>query len=577
MISDLRNLPRLAVLAFLLLASPAHALWEQNGVAVCSMTGDQTRPVVVVDGQSGAYIVWEDARTLPPQVYAQHLDALGNPLWQAGGILVSSGFYSQTAPVAVHDGVGGVIIAWILELVPGARTAQGQRLNSSGSPLWAAGGIPVTPGAAFPVQLAIISDNRLGITSTPGAILAWTDIRSGSTTDIYAQAIDANGVARWGSNGVTVCTAPLAQADLVMVTDGSAPTLSSPRGAILAWRDERVSETNPDIYAQRLNSAGVPQWTADGLPVCTDGSRVLEPVIVPAGSGTAIVSWPDGRTGRTYDLYAQRVGSAGSWVADGLPVAPPNEGQTSPAAIADGAGGILVTWSGIAGLNRNIYAQRLNGTGSPYWPAAGVTVTAAVGLQNKPVIVTDRASGAVIAWIDSRTGLEIDLYAQHVNAAGAALWNPDGVPLCTATGDQTELAAAPDTTGGAIVAWTDTRSGGTDIYAQRVTGWGGVVAVESDLASSPSLRLGAPFPNPARGGVTFRLDLPSAREVTAEMFDVSGKRVRTLLAQQRLSAGGQALTWDGEDDGRVRVPPGVYWLSVRAGADEGRRRAVILH
>ncbi len=120
-----------------------------------------------------------------------------------------------------------------------------------------------------------------------------------------------------------------------------------------------------------------------------------------------------------------------------------------------------------------------------------------------------------------------------------------------------------------------TRNGGADIYAQRVTGWGGVVAVEPAFAGG-SLNLRAPFPNPTRAGLTFHFDLSSSREVTAAVFDVSGKRVRGLLERQSLPAGAQTLAWDGEDDAHLRVPPGIYWISLRAGADEGRRRAVIL-
>jgi hypothetical protein len=183
---------------------------------VCTAAGHQTRSVTVPDGQGGAFIVWEDARSGTPQIYAQRIDAAGIKQWSTQGVLVSSGSYSQSKPVAVGDGVGGVIVAWILELVPGARTAQGQRLNSSGVAQWGLGGIPLTPGAALPDQLAIISDGRAPVVQSPGVILAWTDLRPGLTTDIYAQAIDQAGAARWGVNGVLVCNAAGNQKSLAM-------------------------------------------------------------------------------------------------------------------------------------------------------------------------------------------------------------------------------------------------------------------------------------------------------------------------------------------------------------------------
>ncbi|MEO6461907.1 MAG: FlgD immunoglobulin-like domain containing protein [Candidatus Eisenbacteria bacterium] len=564
----------LGLLSPFVLEHPAFAAWQPNGVAVCNVAGGQITPLVVSDAQGGAYVVWEDARTLPAQIYAQHLNAVGDPLWAVGGIMVSSGTYSQTKPVAVGDGAGGVIVSWILEIVPGAREARGQRLNAAGMTLWAGGGIPFSPGPAFPVQLAIISDGRQATLQTPGVILAWTDIRNGSTTDIYAQAIDNAGVPRWN---VAVCTAVDQQSELVMVTDGSGSTFASPRGAILAWRDGRVAGDDVDLYAQRLNSAGVPQWAADGVAVDAGGSGVQEPVIVGAGATNAIIAWPGVGPSRSYALWAQRVGDSGSWPGTGVLVAPPNGHQTGPSAIADGSGGILVSWSAFgAGLDRDLFAQRLNSTGAPVWAASGVSVSNVPGSQSLPIVVHARDQGAVIAWQDRRSLTDSDIYAQQMSSAGVALWNPGGVPLCVVPGNQYDVAAAPDTTGGAIVAWTDERSGsGTDIYAQRVTGWGGVVAVEP-AGGSAGLELRAPFPNPTRTGVTFRYDLPEAREVTAVIFDVNGRRVRTLLAQQPLPAGAQTLAWNGEDDAQARVAPGVYWLSLRAGAEEGRRRAVLL-
>jgi len=64
-------------------------------------------------------------------------------------------------------------------------------------------------------------------------------------------------------------------------------------------------------------------------------------------------------------------------------------------------------------------------------------------------------------------------------SAVLAVWPADGRGLCLATGDQQWPQAAPDGTGGAIVVWTDYRSGSDgDVYAQRVQG-------DGDLAPGP--------------------------------------------------------------------------------------------
>jgi hypothetical protein len=554
-------------------ASPGLA-WQPDGVPVCTAAGAQTRPVVIPDGTGGAFVVWQDERSGTPQVYAQRLDADGNTLWASQGVLVSSGFYPQKKPVAVGDGVGGLFVAWVLELVPEARAAYGQRLSSAGVPWWSQGGIPLSPASAFPDELAMISDNRLTITESPGVILAWVDIRSGNSTDIYAQAISSSGAPRWGTDGVLVCNAPGKQLDLVMVTDGTAITAATPRGAILAWVDERAGSSGSAIYAQRLNTGGIPQWTANGVAVTSHAASVQAPVLAHVGPATAIVAWPDGRANRVYSMYAQQVGNAGSWNADGVPLVPQGSLHSSPAAIPDGAGGVIVTWSAPGPtLARDIIAQRLDGTGTPVWPENGVVVCDAPGSQQDPVIVRAATGEAVIAWLDPRDG-ENDVYAQKLGATGARLWSPGGIPLCRAPGFQFELSAAGEPGGGAIIAWSDYRSGVADIYAQRVSGEGGVVDVAS--LTPASLRLSGPHPNPGRGALSFRLELAEPAEVSAVVMDVAGRRVRSMMTRRPLLAGSRDLRWDGADDAGLRAAPGIYWLHVDAGDRAVSRRAVLV-
>jgi hypothetical protein len=89
--------------------------------------------------------------------------------------------------------------------------------------------------------------------------------------------------------------------------------------------------------------------------------------------------------------------------------------------------------------------------------------------QMYPVITLDGAGGAIVTWIDYRAG--IDIYAQRVDASGGVRWTANGVPLCTAGGNQTSPVIAPDGVGGAIVTWSDYRAG-TDIYTQSVNARG---------------------------------------------------------------------------------------------------------
>jgi hypothetical protein len=89
---------------------------------------------------------------------------------------------------------------------------------------------------------------------------------------------------------------------------------------------------------------------------------------------------------------------------------------------------------------------------------------------------TDGAGGLIAAWSDSRSG-HLEIYAQHVGSDGTIMsgWPADGLALCTAGGNDYisyHGGVATVALGGAYVAWTDSRTGAAGQYAQRVHGDG---------------------------------------------------------------------------------------------------------
>ena len=89
--------------------------WPENGFALCSAPGVQSRPAIAADGSGGAIACWEDARRGEADVYAQRIvegrDA-PQPAWLADGLPVCVAPGDQRAPRLVPDGAAGAIIAW---------------------------------------------------------------------------------------------------------------------------------------------------------------------------------------------------------------------------------------------------------------------------------------------------------------------------------------------------------------------------------------------------------------------------------------------------------------------------------
>ena len=107
------------------------------------------------------------------------------------------------------------------------------------------------------------------------------------------------------------------------------------------------------------------------------------------------------------------------------------------------------------------------------WIEYGNPLCVAPNNQYNASMITDDVGGAVIAWTDYRTGTS-NIYAQRVNAQGDTLWPADGIGLCDTADNKNYALMVRDGTGGAIIIWTDQRDPLTehDIYAQRIDGAG---------------------------------------------------------------------------------------------------------
>lgn len=95
-------------------------------------------------------------------------------------------------------------------------------------------------------------------------------------------------------------------------------------------------------------------------------------------------------------------------------------------------------------------------------------------------------------------------------------------------------------------------------------------------AARPSVfRAVPPWPNPARGAASLAVELPDERELSVQIFDVAGHRVREL-ASGRFGAGRQAFRWDGRDDSGRPVAAGLFFVHVDAGREHGVSKLVLL-
>ncbi|RMD98046.1 MAG: T9SS C-terminal target domain-containing protein, partial [Calditrichaeota bacterium] len=77
-------------------------------------------------------------------------------------------------------------------------------------------------------------------------------------------------------------------------------------------------------------------------------------------------------------------------------------------------------------------------------------------------------------------------------------------------------------------------------------------------------------------GTTIRYRLATPGEVELAIYDVLGRRVRTL-AQGKQEAGTHTAHWDGRDEQGQVVGTGIYLYRLQAGKRVQVRRMVVIH
>lgn len=503
------------------------------------------------------------------------------------------------------DGAGGVFMVW-RDYRKGTNRSDiyAQRLDSLGYPQWQKNGVGVCTLAADQSTPAIISDDRGGV------LIAWSDWRSGIERDLYAQRLDGNGNIMWQANGAPITTENAREHSQKIVKDGqggliavwekqvgnrwdiwaqridssgqavwvdggiSACTDNSNRinhkaqrdgkgGVIIAWQDERSGTY--DIYAQRFDPNGQRLWGDNAKPVCVAPGVQTTPKIDPEKQqGGVYIAWIDGRNGSDYDIYAQRLDSTGStlWGPTGLAVCATTGNQSAMDILSNNkVDGVIVTWKDKRSGNFDIYTQKLESNGFPSWAMNGIKVCDAAGDQLNPNIVSDKDSGAIITWQDER-GADFDIYAQRVDKNGVIAWATNGEVVCNAIGDQEAPKNIPDNKGGTIIAWKDERTSNfDDIYAHHLFASGSPNSVY-DIKKITNLSVS---PNPFTDKINLSVTLLSKETLKIELVDISGAVVQNFgKSNKTYTKGAHEIKLDIHEQ---LLASGTYFLRLSTGSE----------
>ena len=400
----------------------------------------------------------------------------------------------QKYPQIVKDGHGGAIIVWS-DSRGANEDIYAQDVSSSGDIQWAYNGVPVcvNPGRQYNFDVASYAGG--------GAIVAWINQ---DDEHVYAQFLSRFGNLNWRPSGIRTEWADTKPS--VMETDEldnimiafidyrggnrilfvykleSDDSIAWHKDKYLGWngtysfkmveaggRDGVVLFSKSiDVHAVKVSEHGV--WLWGGRPININYRIHGDQINVDGiynGHGKILVVWQDGRSGN-WDIY-------GAWVAsddgsvyppNGMPICTAPDSQITPKIISDGSRGAIVVWMDRRSGNWDIYAQRITPTPSgldTLWALNGITITNKPQDEKQFNVISDNSGGAIIVWKDIFEG---NIYAQRISG-GVRLWRAGGVPI-TLSEHASFPSIVEDDSCGAIIAWQDTRDGDADIYAQRV-------------------------------------------------------------------------------------------------------------
>ncbi len=445
-------------------------LWDANDVQVNSNTagGLADAPSVAVDANGDAYVVWGDSRNTGNHVFGQKLNANGVRQWNINDVGIDTGpavGYIANPDIAI---IGSQLyVAWDDSRNSGTTNTDiyAQRLvPSTGAPAWA-NDVRVNSDASENNQF----EGHITVDAAGNAYIGWGDFRN-NNNDIYGQKLLPDGSKQWGANDL-------------LISDGGGrdndyPGITTAGNDIVAvWNDHR---NGSNIYAQRLNLAGVKQWRADDVRVDTQQGPVpqFDPTLGVDSTGNTFVAWTDKRYGET-NVYLRKVAPNGVrlWDADVRVNAADLHAESFAPVIAlvlDNQGNAIIVWEDYRNdpSKGDIYAQKMDTNGNRVW-LNEVRVNSDSGSTRHatPAIATDSSGNVIIAWEDARNG-NSDIYAQRLNASGIKQWSAGDVRVNTDSGTAHQFGPgiAIDSAGNAIVAWEDRRSNvnAGDIYAQKL-------------------------------------------------------------------------------------------------------------
>jgi len=340
-------------------ASNGSRLTGAGGFEMVDDPNDQKSPSMAPDDDGGLVVVWSQA--------AAALGGIGVGLFEKADNrnLLANAYISDSLDL---PSLNGLEFAADKAGDPGVSVVgiYAKKITSAGAFDAAWGTDADQRGDQGKLVNAVLADPKVSpvfpsVVNLGGDALGvtWMDNRNDTvngTYDIYYQKLSLTTGARQFTDDVLVCNAANSQyyPCVAKAADGA---------AVVTWMDERAGRNvgaaaqdqfkaafgYTDIYAQRINSSGVPEWTANGVEVLKDESAYgnYNPRISVDPAGNSLIAFlrVENITG-AYDVLVQSLNSSGNTILSlpGFKAANYSGTKSAPSIAAVGVGQAVVAW-----------------------------------------------------------------------------------------------------------------------------------------------------------------------------------------------------------------------------------------
>ena len=496
---------------------------------------EQATPLVASRADGGAYISWFDQSTGSYVLKMNRIDAAGNKLWGATGVVVSNA--PQNTALFRYDlktdHLGNAVVAFQDERT-GSMQIVVQKLDSTGTAFFATNGIVLQDADGSEGLSPVV-----GILGNNNIVVAWNEYSSSTKWVCFYELDPLTGQPVTGS-------APQSIKSLSAGTGYSRPNVL-PIGNTqyyLQYVQEVGSfpSTTCKMYVQKFDAAYATVWLAPMTLSSKTISFFFFPTIISDGGSGLLCSFNTSNptNAALTSVYLQHMDSSGTtWSATGTAL-------TSSTTIQSYMGSYVhhdatnETWIALQVTNTSQSAagsslQRVNAAGALLLGTNGVVVDAQTADIIYPFGIAQNGNDAVILYTVGGFNNQ-KIKGTAIDSMGVKQWAFGQKEICSALSNKDDMGSTPFINQSLIVVWSDTRID-NGIYAQNLNEDGtiGPLAVglntitystEGVKIINPSFFLSMQFVDSRLGSTEVNIYSIDGRKVFSKTSEISNSEIQ---------------------------------------------------